>query len=161
MLRNRIFLRPIKQSGLIGEASHVEQGVIVGDHVVDSETHSPRFAIPATEAATIEDSGSSPLHETEDLWQRSNEVDGEQRSGANPARIGREHPATAVPHRQSSPEEHRQPAPAGHTSTNRHEVDRGPVTRSKSKRQRAKKTVRFDLGRNKVFEYRYHGQRPE
>ena len=78
VLRNRIFLRPLKESGLHGEASHMEYGVWEEDHVVDSELHSPRPTSPVAQADAMIDSGSSSsCGGGAPCWQ-SNEADGEQ-----------------------------------------------------------------------------------
>ena len=154
VLRNRIFLRPIKESGLPEEAPHVERGAAVEDRMVDSETISPRVTLPVTQAAAIAP-GSSSSHETEDLWRRSNEADGEQRSRAYPARIGREHSSTAARHAQASPEYHRQAgSQPTHTSTNRHTEQSGRITRSHTRlhsRGQTVKRLRFELEHNEYF----------
>ena len=83
VLRNRIFLRPLKESELPGEASHVEYDVLEEDHVVGSELHSPRPTSPVTQADAMMDSGSSSSSEGGVPCWRSNEAVGEQRSMRN------------------------------------------------------------------------------
>ena len=152
VLRNRIFLRPLKESELPGGASHMEYGVLEEDHVVDSELHSPRPTSPVTQADAMMDCGSSSSCEDGAPCWRSNEAVGEQRSKRKPTRMGREHPSTAAGHAQASPECHRQAgSQPPHTSTNRHT---GRITRSHTKTQRLKK-LRFDLEHNEYFEYQH------
>ena len=103
VLRNRIFLRPLKESELPGEASHMEYGVLEEDHVVDSELHSPRPTSPVVQADAMIDSGSSSSCGGGAPCWRSNEADREQRSMRKPTRMGREHPSTAAGHAQASP----------------------------------------------------------
>ena len=100
VLRNRIFLRPLKESELPGGASYMEYGVLEEDHVVDSELHSPRPTSPVTQADAMMDCGSSSSCEDGAPCWRSNEAVGEQRSKRKPTRMGREHPSTAARHAQ-------------------------------------------------------------
>lgn len=152
VLRNRIFLRPLKESELPGGASNMEYGVLEEDQVVDSELHSPRPTSPVAQADAMIDSGSSSSYEGGAPCWRSNEADGEQRSRRKPTRVGREHPSTAAGHAQASPEYHRQAgSQPPHTSTSRHT---GRITRSHTRSQRGQrvKKLRFEL-ENEYFEY--------
>ena len=76
VLRNRIFLRPLKESDLPGEAPYTQYGVWREDHVVDSEQHSPRPTSPVVQADAMMDRGSSSTSGSGVPCWRSNEASG-------------------------------------------------------------------------------------
>ena len=155
VLRNRIFLRPLKESELPGEASCMESGVLERDHVVGPEPHFQRPTSPGTQADAMIDSGSSSSSGGGALCWRNNEADGEQRSRRYPARLGREHPSTAAGHAQDSSEHHRQAgSQPAHTSNDCHTEKSGRITRSYTRAHtgvKRVKRVRFELENNKYF----------
>ena len=118
VLRNRIFIRPLKESELSNEASLEERNIFEEDHVVDTELHIHQHTSPVVQADAMMDSRSSSSSGSGAPYRQSNEVVGEQRAMGKHTRMGREHPSTAVGHAQSVMEHHRQPASRPpHTST--------------------------------------------
>ena len=147
VLRNRRFLRSLKESGPSGE-----YGVYEDDHVVDPEQLSTG---PAVQADAIIKLGSSPPNSGAPC-RRSNEVIGRQRSVGKPTEVGREQPLPAARHAQASPECYMQPAShPSHTYTNSHTGYTGRITRSKTRLEKGQKVkkVSFALKNNTYFEF--------
>merc|ERR1712015_8093 len=131
VLRNRMFLRPLKESELSNEASLVEQNNFEEDHVVGTELHIQQQTSPVVQADAMMDSRSSSSSGSGAPCRRSNEVVGEQRAMGKQTRMGREHPFTAAGHAQADIEHHRQAAsrpPHTHTSN-----QTGRITRSQTR----------------------------
>ena len=80
VLRNRIFLRPLKESELSNEAPQVEQNVFEEDHVIGTELHFQQQTSPVVQADAMIDLGSSSSNGSGAPCWRSNEVVGEQRA---------------------------------------------------------------------------------
>ena len=124
VLRNRRYLRAIKESNATYEAPEVPRSNMDGNHVEEPELH---LTESTTQAKQHRGVGSSP-GATEDLWWQGIEPTEEQRSVASPAQGG----AQARPGSQAA----RQKPPVTQTAQSRY------YTRSK------KKQVTFVLGKN-------------
>ena len=151
VLRNRIFLRPLKESELSNEAPQVEQNVLEEDHVIGTELHFQQQTSPVVQADAMIDLGSSSSNGSGAPCWRSNEVVGEQRAMRKLTRMGREHTSTAAGHAQANLEHHRQAASQPpHTSTNN---QTGRITRSHTRSQKGLrfKKLRFSLENNQYF----------
>ena len=148
VLRNRKFLRPSNESHVSEEASLMEQEVMAGGHVTDSEIHFPNDTTTGTQADAILELGSSSGGEGGAPYRRSNEIDGEQRTR-------QEHSSTAAGHAQARQEHYRQAASQPtHSPTNIHKEGLGRTTRSQTRalfKNKIVKKVRFELNNNEYF----------
>ena len=139
VLRNRKFLRPSSESRVHG-ATQLEQEVMAGSHVIDSEIHSLPDMSACAQADAILERGGGALC--------GRKCNGEQRTR-------QEHSLSAARHAQARGEQDRvaarQPA---HSPTNTDKEGLGRATRSQTKaleKNRISRKVRFALENNEYF----------